>query len=629
MLDMAEKLAEAGVAALPVPPKSTFSDGRLSAKEGLAYARALCVHRGVKPPNSRTFRWHLRQGALPSERRPDPAGKSGDPLYAVAPADVVAFVDRLEEKGGKMRVVDEPQRGGSVVRRKAPRPDEMTKQEAFVYLHKAVGRKRCQLNSTTFGFYVAYGLIPSRWEGKQRMVSQAAIDAFLESAPDGIHANHVRYETAPRIGPGQLSPKDAYAYYASVDPAPVALNTFRSLVAAGIVQAVRMADDPKSPVVGFNKREIDAFLALRHRIVESNSERPATKSFLTRKQQEAESRAEPGIVKKVIEETLARAKPMLDKAQEAATRSGAPTEKKKKKPTGSPAKSAKKKSAKKVPEGRWVPIKEAYAYYVQRCESPFTESWFQKKCYSSDVFGKRVVRDERPNNPTGKKYLIDLDTVDAHVAGAPVSKPRRSPGKAWPIEKAYHKFRELIPPGLTLLQFKRLVNTGLIKSVIRNTVVQVRSDAVERYFAGLEEVSADRALQMGPAYDYYCSRCDDPVAQAHFSRWVTGGKIEGAEKNGEGLWTVTTAKIDAFLDKFPTGRIRPNRNSRVALGGATPPKPSGRLAQMAARAAQDVADERPSMGTVSVSLSSYDSPQEMRKAVALLTSQGFKVDVKP
>lgn len=638
MLDMANKLVEAGISTLPVPKTGTFSDGTLATKEAWNYCRALCQHREIKPPTLGTFKWHLQEGKhLQGRLACNPFGGSPKEIHSIRPESVAAFVDALAEGGEKMHVVTERQRDGSVMRRRAPgapekpekpekpRPTrELTSRRALEYIQNKVGR-RCELNSTTFGFYLAYDVIPSRWEGKQRMVDQEDLDAFLDLAPTGVQANHMQYEVASTLAPGQLSMKDAYAYYANVDPNPVTLNTFRSLVAAGILTAIRTANAPKAPVVGFEKGEVDAFLARRQRIMEKNREAPATKGFLTRK--EREKTPVPPAVSSAIEDALDAAE------QKTGVRLGGPRQTPSPKPPEPPEKTKATKAPKKQaaqPDGRWAPIKDAYAYYLEKAPKPFTESWFRDKCYRTDLFGKRVLKDERPNNPTGKKYLIDLDTVDAYLAGERKPRPKPKPGsqKAWPVEKAFHKFRELVPPGLSLLQFKRLVNGGLIKSVTRNTVVHVRHDAVREYFDGLVDLDTDKSLQMGGAYDYYCSRCTDPVAKAHFSRWVAGGEIEGAERNDDGLWTITMAAIDTFIDKFPTGRMRPNRNSRASVGVTSPKKGGRKLAQAVQRARAETADLT-SAGKVSVSMASYSSPAAMKKAIDLLTSQGFEVDVKP
>jgi len=628
MLNMGQKLAAAGVSGSQVQaqPKATFADGRMAAKDAWNYCTAVCGERGVQPPTLRTFKWHLRHGQLTdAAMRPNPFGGHPEKVAALTVAQVIRFADAWENDGDKMRVETQPkhaevppttapEKARAPVAAKSP-VRELSSRLALAYVQSRVGPK-CELNSTTFGFYLAYDVIPSRWEGKQRMVNQEDLDAFLELAPTGVQADHMQYEVGLSLAPGQLSMREAYAYYASVDPNPVTLNTFRSLVATGVILAIRTANASKAPVIGFKKGEIDGFLARRHRIMEKNRESPSTKGFLTRKEREATSSqtSVSAPVAAAIEEALDAAQKKLGLKPETVAKKA--------------PKKVSKKAFSKAPEGRWAPIKEAYAYYQRTAVKPLTESWFRNKCYRTGLFGKRVIKDERPNNPTGKKYLIDLDTIDVHLSGDTTPKAKPQPQRAWPVEKAFHKFKELIPPGLSLLQFKRLVNNKIIRSFTRNTVVHVRLDAVEEYFKGDIETDVDTVLQMGGAYDYYCSRCTDPVAKAHFSRWVTSGEISGAEKNDEGLWIITMAAIDSFIDNFPTGRLRTNKNSRAVVGVGSGKKGSKKLAQEVERVRTETAPPV-SAGTVSISMKSYSSPAAMKKALDLLTSQGFEVDVKP
>jgi hypothetical protein len=103
-------------------------------------------------------------------------------------------------------------------------------------------------------------------EGKRRYVMTDAIDVFLELFPTGVYANHQEYDVGMTLRSGQLSMAEAYSYYVSVDPEPITKGTFRSLVAAGIILAIREDSDPKAKTIGFKEKEILAFLALRHRL---------------------------------------------------------------------------------------------------------------------------------------------------------------------------------------------------------------------------------------------------------------------------------------------------------------------------------------------------------------------------
>lgn len=656
MLQMSEQLSEAGLV-VPRPARTTFPDGRMATKEAWNYCKALCKEKKLKAPTLRTFKWHLKHGNLiKAGQVPNPFGGAGPAkVYAITCEAVAAFVNELEKDPNQIEMVEQ---GPATKPAEKPRPPEKTPEpeteerwllsaEAFRYLQRNV-KGRFTLDAATFGHYLVYDIIPSRLverggSKKDREVEVGDLDAFLELAPDGNYANQLDYKVAPNRGPDELSLKDAYDYYAGVDPDPISLTTFRGVVAAGIIPAIRTTNSPRAPIVGFRRQDVNAFLAMRqrlyletHRVAEKQRQKDEAKK---------ESAARSTLVAKTIQEALDRAKPELEKAERAAKTRVVVTPPKavpKPKPVPQPKTSPKSKpvqpATSEVPKERWVPTRDAYAYYEERAPRPFTDSWFRDKVYRGDLFKTKVEEDKRPGNPSGKKYFVDLNSIDAYLAQDPKTKPK--PQKAWPVEKAYHKFGHLIPAGLSLLQFKRLVNTGLIRSFTRNSVVHVRLDAVEAYFDGLAEVDDDTELQIGPAYDYYCSRCGDPVAKAHFQRWVASGEIGESEKNDEGLWTITTGDIDAFLDRYPSGRMRTNKNSRVVSEARSvrkkskpkegPSKAAPPLPEVPAEAQAPVDPPTAgSKGTVSISMSDYSSPVEMAKALELLTSQGFEVSVKP
>ena len=264
---------------------------------------------------------------------------------------------------------------------------------------------------------------------------------------------------------------------------------------------------------------------------------------------------------------------------------------------------------------------------MDRAESPLTDSWFRSNVYKGKLFRTKIQQDVRANNPSGKKYYVDLNSIDEYLGS---SEALPNPQKSWPVEKAYYKFKKWIPAGVSMLAFKRLVKSKAIKSFTRASVVHVRLEAVRAYFQDTSDVDKDEALQMGAAYDYYCSRCTDPVAKPHFIRFVTQGEIEGGEKV-EGTWRITPNDIDDFLEKYPTGRMRANRNSRVAKGQQEEPEIEAPAPEPEPTPEPEPEPEptKKVRGQVSLSMSSYGSPEEAMKAIQVLTDQGFEVSVKP
>jgi len=585
MLNMAEKLSEAGLVP-PRPAKTTFPDGRMATKEAWNYCVEICKKRKAGAPTLQTFKWHLKHGNLiEAGRVPNPFGGAGPAkVYAITCEAVVAFVDELEKRPGELEAGDKPSKKGTKRRRAKgaapPTPAatpkrktavdqnrELKTKDAFAYLHRNIP-VRSDLNTTTFGFYLAYDVISSRLEKTERFVKVGDLDAFLELAPDGVYANHINYLVAPSRGPSDLSLKDAYDYYREIDPVPISITSFRSVVAAGIISAIRTANNPKAMVVGFRRQDINGFLATRQRLQEM--------AEATRKEQK-EKEQRTTLVAAVMTEALAKAN------------------------LGPPP-----------------PVPTV----VDTREAPEPKKTVKAKT-------PKVVVKAKPKTKAKPKVVAKTKAVVKAVVKAAVeAKPKSKTQKSWPIEKAYYKFGHLIPPGISMLQFKQLVNTGIIRSITRASVVHIRFAAVEAYFEGLVEKDPETVLLMGPAYSYYCSQCEDPVQKARFSRWLTGGDIEGAVHDEEDdLWAITVGLLDEFLEKYPTGRMRPSKPKKKAkkegLSKAAAPLPE---------VPEDKAGEAApasSLGTVSVSLGDYPSGADMKIAIELLKSQGFDVQVKP
>jgi len=481
MPDM-EKLRQVGLVSATPPGKTTFPDGRMATKEAWNVCQKLCHARCIRAPTLRTFKWHLKHGNLiEADEVPNPFGGDGpDKVYAIRFEAVQKFVDELERQGDALHVVEK--QDGTVVRRttegnvaigtknSTPEPElsckELSTRDAFYYLSKKVGR-RCQLNSATFGYYLAYDVIPSRWEERERIVRQEDLDTFLELAPDGIYANHIEYDIAQRRGPGMLSMKDAFAYYEGIDPSPITISTFRTLVTAAIIPAVRTANDPRAPIVGFRKRDIDAFLATRQRVIERNREATTFKPVPPEKEESGQAQ----LVQQIMDEEAQKALPKIEAERKAAEK-----------------KAASKKS-------RWVSVSAAYAHYEKRAPKPHSRSWFRKKVVEGEIFRVQVDSKYHTHDPLGRRFMVDIDSVDEYLDQDPKTKPKTV--EAWPIEMAYHKFNDSIPDDLSLLRFKRLVTTGEIESFVKDDTPHVRRDAVEAYFA--EEIASEELSQRTPA----------------------------------------------------------------------------------------------------------------------------------
>jgi hypothetical protein len=283
----------------------------------------------------------------------------------------------------------------------------------------------------------------------------------------------------------------------------------------------------------------------------------------------------------------------------------------------------------------WVLTKKAYEYYCEHCETPLGESWFRSQIYKKRHFraGKYEGR-EVTNNPTGKIYLVDLDSVDEYLASGPRHRPK--PQQSWPVDKAFYKFKDAIPSVLSLIQFQRLVHNGHIPSFVRDSVLYVRRDDIFGYFNKIEEKGA--YVPIAKAYDYYFEKATDPVAKSGFWRFITDGLVRG-RKNGGRLETTIQA-VDDFLEKYPDGRIRANRRShsrknvKAAPAPAPQPKPTPPPAPAPhavptlppRRTPPPAQDAKPK---IVVRISDYPTTESLSQTLATLQGQGFEVEVKP
>jgi hypothetical protein len=583
MQKLGDKLAEAGV----VKPerKTTFPDGRMATSEAYLYYKARCRDRTLPHITKMMFKWHLKHGQyLRAELVPNPFGRFPSRIYAIEKEAIKDFIDELENRAASVRQNPD----GTVLKKPVKAPVKkppvkanplMTSDEAVAYLKKK-GTKGDQLNRTMVGLYLAYELIDSTFEGKRRVIEQDSLDAFLDLFPTGLYKEHIEYVVKPKLEEGDLTMQEAYEHYKAMDPSPVAINSFRALTAAGIIVAIRAENSPDSLTLGFTKKEVEFFARMRVRIAGKKAQGVKTTPAKVPKTTPRRKTKLSQIVEKVKE------KPLDPKLQEG----------------------LKKLQKKPRKTGReWKSIKEAYLYYSERLDEPKSESWFRQQCYKGEVFAAKRVKDDRPNSLHDMRYLVDPDSIDTYLESNPSTCAKNL---SFPLEKAYHKFRDLMPPGLTMIQFKRLVRNKVIKSFVREGTVRVRYGDVATYFEGQEVIDKQQPMELTSAYDYYCSKATDPVSKPHFARWIYNGSLEGGFKQDDS-WVISMESIDKFLADWPTGRKRTNKNSRASK------------------------DEQPktasskSRGTVTVSMSKFASADDLRAAIEALSEQGFTVEVEP
>jgi len=662
MQKLGDKLVEAGIA--KPPQKTTFSDGRMATTEAYLYYKERCRDRGMNYISKMMFKWHLKHGQyLKAELAPNPFGRYPARIYAISMEAVLNFVEELAQREDQLTL----QRQGNVIRRTtkervqnsdapelkppdsepippptASEPQETTTEtsdhapleaplpaswepntsftpgangslmdsaQAFEYLCKK-STAPMALNRTMFGFYLAYELIDSTFDGRARQVDKESLDAFLELCPTGCYKQHIDYVVKPALEGDDMTMVTAYDYYATLDPNPITMSSFRALVAAGILVAIRAENKSLSPTLGFTKTEIEYFANLRKRIAEKNAAQPTTKAFKTKQENGTQrqprsadptpeppslegERADLAHMAKILEEDVAAFEAM----------------------SAEPEKE----------EREWVSIKDAYRYYANRVDQPHGEKWFAGKCYKSDPFEAVCHEDKRPGNPTGKKYLVNLDSVDTYLES---NADTRATNLSFPLDKAYHKFSSLMPAGLSLIQFKRLVRNNVIKSFIREGVTRVRHGDIEAYFQVQEEVDKSTKIPMTAGYDYYCSKASDPVSRAHFFRWVVEGRIKGGKKKGE-FWYIEMRDIDNFLTEFPAGRKRSNKNSRanqsdVEAAKPTPPPTVSKTPKPTPK--KDVNSDGP---YVTLSMSKFPTKEGLAVTIERLQAQGFRVEIEP
>ena len=667
MHKLGDKLVEAGIA--KPPRRTTFSDGRMATTEAYLYYKERCRDRGMDFISKMMFKWHLKHGQyLQSELCPNPFGRYPARIYAISMEAILNFVEELAQREDTLTL----QRQGNVVRRTTkdrvkgsspptpppepeskppasetispptePEPQEsmtetsdeaetvveappsappassppssndgtLDSSEAFEYLCKKAGHKQA-LNRTMFGFYLAYDLIDSVFEGRSRRVDPESLDAFVELFPSGLYKQHIDYVVRDKLEKGDLTMGEAYDYYATLDPNPVTRNSFRSLVAAGIVVAIRAENKPSSPTLGFTKEEIEYFAKLRKRIAENNANVPTTKGFKTKlangtqRLRRKVTQSDTDSLDSGLQGTQAQGDALV------ATQAAAIKQRQE----------AEEGAEASPTEREWISIKEAYRYYAERVDEPHGEKWFAGKCYKGDPFEAVCTKDVRPGNPTGKKYLVNLDSVDTYLES---NADTRATNLSFPLDKAYHKFRDIMPAGLSLIQFKRLVRNSVIKSFIRDGVARVRYGDVGSYFQGREELDKAKRIPLSAGYDYYCSKASDPVSSAHFFRWVAEGFI-AAGKKISGHWHITMEAIDDFLTDYPSGRKRSNKNSRANQNDAEAAKSKPPESK-----AKSKAKDKGDGPYVTLSMNKFPTKEGLAAAVEALQTQGIRVEIEP
>ena len=469
MQKLGEKLADAGV--VERPKKTTFADGTMATTEAYLYYKERCRDRGMDHISKLMFKWHLKHGQyLRASMAPNPFGKFPSKIYAISKEAVTEFVEELAQREDALshhqkatpKATPQPTKV-KVPSPPAPKPlptadskELMNATEAYEYLCKKATHRGTSINRTLFGFYLAYELIDSVFVGRARQVEKSSVDAFLELCPTGLYKKHIDYVVKPALEEGDLTMAEAYAYYKTQDKAPVALNSFRALAAAGIIVAIREKNKTSSPTLGFTKAEVDFFVRMRARIAAKNADAPAHKSFKTKTANREENEA--------LDDFYSDAYEMFPKEE--------------------PPKEVAVAPLSLEGQREWVSIRDAYHYYCERVDQPLSEKWFAEKCYKSEPFESRCDVDKRRSNPSGKKYMVNLDSVDAFLQSKPETKPSQ---KSYPVDKAYHKFRASMPAGMTLIQFKRLIRNKDIKSFTRDGVARVRQADVVEYFSAHEK----------------------------------------------------------------------------------------------------------------------------------------------
>jgi hypothetical protein len=332
--------------------------------------------------------------------------------------------------------------------------------EALNLIHQRLPNST--LDRVTFGMYLTYDILDSVLVGNKRKIRLSALEAFLDLFPTGVYANHVDYIVKSKLGPDDLSPGEAYRYYASRESNPTTRGGFQSLAKMGIFPSIRVENKPYSAIMGFRKKDIDAFVSLRQRLGKSPSSHSAP------------------------------------------------------------------------PESEWISFSEAYLYYQQHVTDPKSLWWFRQQARKGLFETKQTGTTSKISR---KSLLAYLESNASTVATAT--------SLALPLEKAYFKFKDLIPDQVSLIGFQKLVRSGSIASITRDGIQRVTREQVSHFFGQLIEAHKQTPLPLIKAYAYYCQNTTRPVSRSQFTRWLGNGTLLGS-KNGT-QWEVTEEAIDSFL----------------------------------------------------------------------------------
>lgn len=461
MLKLGEKLVEAGV--VHPEKKTTFPDGRMSTSEAYLYYRRRCSERTLPTISKMVFKWHLKAGNyLKPELVSNPFGNYPKWIYAIEKGSIDPFITALNQdllkKTAPKSVTPNPLMKSVPTPRSLSKPSKpqellgetLTVNQALRYLQEHACPCTFKLNVTTLHFYITYEVIDSTWVKNARCLSKDSLDAYLELFPTGIYKMHLDYETKEKLGSDDLTAAEAYAYYRSLDPEPLLDSTFRKLCQTAILPGIRTNNDPHARVLGFAKIEIEKFVKLRRLILANNPNNPGFK-------------AHRSLVKSSETEAIPDA--ILDAIL--------------------PQSEATPKTPDFETDESWVSVAEAYAYYCERVDTPLSRSRFQQLCYQGDFLKSKKVTDERANSLHDSHYRVRLDSVSDFLQSNPKT---AASNRSYPVDQAFHKFSELLPSELTLLQFKRMVRQKLIPSFEREGIVRVRRGDLSTHFQGTVSV---------------------------------------------------------------------------------------------------------------------------------------------
>jgi len=211
------------------------------------------------------------------------------------------------------------------------------------------------------------------------------------------------------------------------------------------------------------------------------------------------------------------------------------------------------------PTGRTLTVTEAYKLYRGTVQNPMSLSWFRARLVDGTL---TALKADEQHTAGRAVWLVDADDLQNYCTTDRCLET--TPRERWySLSEGFSTGRrhKIIPLTVSESAFRRLVYDGKISAERdgpgKRPRFKLTRKAMEDYFLeGKEPVvpeDTEPSLRPTEAYEYYCTKTDDPITVSEFWRLVDQGIIRSARaspsRNAPKL--IARAEVDAFLAAPP------------------------------------------------------------------------------